>query len=319
MAQAAVTFSTYDAVGLREDLSDLISNISPTDTPFTSNSSVEDCDGTFFEWQTQALAAVDTTNQQIEGDDIGTYAAVTPTVRLGNYTTISRATFMISGTEQVVEKAGRSNERAYQAVLKARELKRDIEAMALANQIAVAGDDSNARKSAGLAAWVKTNVDKGTNGTNPVYTSAATDARSDGVQRPFTETILQSVVKQCWDSGGEPSMVMVGSFCKQALSAFSGIAAQRYMAPDGPTQIVGAADLYISDFGTLSIVPNRFQRARDGWVLDPDLTRIRQLRPYQAQEMARTGDAIKMLFLREWGVQVDNEAGLGLAADLDTS
>lgn len=114
-------------------------------------------------------------------------------------------------------------------------------------------------------------------------------------------------------------MVMVGSFNKQALSAFSGIAAQRYMAPDGPTQIVGAADLYISDFGTLSIVPNRFQRARDGWVLDPDLTRIRQLRPYQAQEMARTGDAIKMLFLREWGVQVDNEAGLGLAADLDTS
>ena len=319
MAQAAVTFSTYDAVGLREDLSDLISNISPTDTPFTSNSSVEDCDGTFFEWQTQALAAVDTTNQQIEGDDIGTYAAVTPTVRLGNYTTISRATFMISGTEQVVEKAGRSNERAYQAVLKARELKRDIEAMALANQIAVAGDDSNARKSAGLAAWVKTNVDMGTNGANPVYTSAATDARSDGVQRPFTETILQSVVKQCWDSGGEPSMVMVGSFNKQALSAFSGIAAQRYMAPDGPTQIVGAADLYISDFGTLSIVPNRFQRARDGWVLDPDLTRIRQLRPYQAQEMARTGDAIKMLFLREWGVQVDNEAGLGLAADLNTS
>ena len=319
MAQASVTFSTYDAVGIREDLSDLISNISPTDTPFTSNIGVEGCEGTFFEWQTQALSAVDTTNAQIEGDDIGTYTAVTPTVRLGNYTSISRATFMISGTEQVVEMAGRSNERAYQAVLKARELKRDIESMALANQIAVAGSDSAARYSAGMGAWLKTNVDKGTNGVNPVYTSAATDARSDGVQRPFTEVILKAVVKSCWDNGGEPNMLMVGSFNKQATSAFSGIAEQRYQAPDGPTQIIGAADIYVSDFGSLSVVPNRFGRARDGWVLDPDLARIRQLRPYQAQEMARTGDAVKMLFIREWGLQVDNEAGLGLAADLNTS
>ena len=244
---AAAPWSGVGITNRLEDSSrsDLISNISPTDTPLTANIGVEECDGTFFEWQSQSLAAVSTTNAAIEGDDIGTYTAVTPTVRLGNYTSISRATFIVSGTDQVVAKAGRSNEKAYQAVLKARELKRDIESMALANQLAVAGSDTAARYSAGLGAWVKTNVDKGTNGVNPVYTSAATNARSDGVQRAFTETIIQNVVKDVWESGGEPSMVMVGSFNKQKLSAFSGIAAQRYMAPDGPTQIIGAADIKV--------------------------------------------------------------------------
>jgi hypothetical protein len=321
MAQLATTFSTYDAVGIREDLSDLISDISPTDTPFQSNIGSAECSNTFFEWQTDALAAASGTNAQIEGDDLGnTYTAVTATTRLGNYTQILRKDFLISGTEQAVTKAGRSDERGYQAARKAKEIKRDWETSLLANNAAVAGDDTTARETGGLVAWIQTNIDSSnTNSVDPVWTSVPTGARSDGEQRAFTETILKAVIKDCWDNGAEPSMIMVGSFNKQALSAFAGIAAQRFMAPGGPTTIIGAADVYVSDFGALSVVPNRFQRARDALVLDPSMARVRVLRGFEVHDMAKTGDGEKYLLTYEAGLQVDNEAGFGLAADLTTS
>ena len=321
MAQLATTFSTYDAAGIREDLSDLISNISPTDTPFMSNIGSESCQNTYFEWQTDSLASASTSNHQIEGDDLGnTYTAVTATTRLGNYTSISRKEFLLSGTEQAVNKAGRASELGYQAAKKARELKRDCEAILLDNNAAVAGNDTTARETGGLTAWLKSNVNSSnTNSVDPVWTSAPTGARSDGVQRAFTETILKDVVKQCWDNGGEPSILMVGSFNKQAVSAFAGIAAQRFQAPTGPTTIIGAADVYVSDFGNLSVVPNRFQRARDGFVIDPSRARLRTLRPYEIHEMARTGDSEKRMMLHEYGLQIDNEAAHGIAADLSTS
>ena len=321
MAQLATTFSTYDAAAIREDLSDLISNISPTDTPFMSNIGSESCQNTYFEWQTDSLASASTSNHQIEGDDLGnTYTAVTATTRLGNYTSISRKEFLLSGTEQAVNKAGRASELGYQAAKKARELKRDCEAILLDNNAAVAGNDTTARETGGLTAWLKSNVNSSnTNSVDPVWTSAPTGARSDGVQRAFTETILKDVVKQCWDNGGEPSILMVGSFNKQAVSAFAGIAAQRFQAPTGPTTIIGAADVYVSDFGNLSVVPNRFQRARDGFVIDPSRARLRTLRPYEINEMARTGDSEKRMMLHEYGLQIDNEAAHGIAADLSTS
>lgn len=320
MAQLATTFSTYDAKGIREDLSDLISNISPTETPFMSNVGSESCSNTYFEWQTDSLASASTTTQ-IEGDDLGnTYTAVSATARLGNYTNISRREFLISGTEQAVNKAGRASEIGYQAAKKARELKRDCEKVLLDNRAAVAGNDTTARVTGGLTAWLKTNVNSSnTNSVDPVWTSAPTGARSDGVQHTFTETILKDVVKKVWDSGGDPSILMVGSFNKQTVSGFAGIAAQRFMAPSGPSTIIGAADVYVSDFGNLSVVPNRFQRARDAFVLDPSRARVRYLRPYEINEMAKTGDGEKRMMLVEYGLQIDNEAAHGIAADLSTS
>lgn len=321
MAQLATTFSSYDVVGDREELSDLISEISPTDTPFQSNIGSASSGNTFFEWQTDALAAA--SNQaQVEGDDLGnTYTAITATTRLGNYTQIQRKDFLISGTEQALNKAGRSDERGYQAAKAARELKRDWETALLDNNAAVAGNDTTARETGGLTAWLKTNVNSSnTNSVDPVWSTVPTGARSDGVQRAFTETILQDVVKQVWDSGGDPSMLMVGSFNKQQVSSFSGIAAQRFMVPDAePGTIIGAADIYVSDFGNLSVVPNRFQRAREAFVLDPGMARVRRLRGFEIHEMGKTGDAEKFLLTHEAGLQVDNEAALGIAADLTTS
>lgn len=321
MAQLSTTFSSYDAQGIREDLSDLISDISPTDTPFQSNIGSETTGNTFFEWQTDSLSAA-ADNAQIEGDDLGnTYTALTATTRLGNYTQILRKDFLISRTEQVVRKAGRSDERGYQAAKAAKELKRDWEKALLDNNAAVAGNDTTARETGGLTAWIKTNIDSSnTNSVDPVWSTAPTGARSDGVARAFTETILKDVVAQCWESGAEPSILMVGSFNKQAVSSFAGIAAQRYMASgQGQSTIVGAADIYLSDFGELAIVPNRFQRARDGHVMDPSKARVRVLDGYQLHEMAKTGDGDKFMITYEAGLQVDNEAGFGLAADLTTS
>lgn len=321
MAQLSTTFSTYDAKGIREDLSDLISDISPTDTPFQSNIGSESTGNTFFEWQTDSLASA-AANAQIEGDDLGnTYTAVTATTRLGNYVQILRKDFLIARTEQVVRKAGRSDERGYQAAKAAKEMKRDWEKALLDNNAAVAGNDTTARETGGLVAWIKTNIDSSnTNSVDPVWTTVPTGARSDGVQRAFTETILKNVVLQCWEAGGEPSILMVGSFNKQAVSAFAGIAEQRYNAQGaGPSTIIGAADVYVSDFGNLAIVPNRFQRGRDGLVIDPSRARVRVLDGYKMHEMAKTGDGDKFMLTYEAGLQIDNEAAFGLAADLTTS
>lgn len=322
MAQLATTFSTYDARGIREDLSDLISDISPTDTPFQSNIGSEPCSNTFFEWQKDALAAAVATNHQIEGDDLGnTYTALTATTRLGNYTQILRKDFLISRTEQVVRKAGRADERGYQAAKAAKELKRDWETSLLANNAAVAGNDTTARETGGLTAWVKSNVNSSnTNSVDPVWTSAPTGARSDGVQEAFTEANLKLVVKAVWEDGGEPSILMVGAFNKQAASAFAGISAWRHnQSGGGAAKIIGAADIYLSDFGELAIVPNRFSRSRDAHVIDPSLARVRVLDGYKLSEMAKTGDGDKYMLTFEAGLQIDNEEGFGLVADLTTS
>lgn len=316
------TFTQYDAKGNRENLTEEISNISPTETPFFSMVGRVKADAVLHEWQTDALAAVDTANKQLEGDDIdsGTYSAATATVRLGNYVQISYKTGLVSATQDAVNKAGRKKEKAYQIVKRGKELKRDMEAIALANQGAAAGDTSTARATGSVLAFIKTNVDKHSGGSNPSYTTVPTGTRSDGTQRAFTETILKNVAQQIWTSGGDLGVLMVGAFNKQAASAFAGIAGQRFNAQGAkPSTIIGAADIYVSDFGNLSVVPNRFMRTRDALFIDPAYAKIMFLRPIQAIDLAKTGDADKFVVITEWGVKVLNEKAHGIAADLTTS
>jgi len=296
MAIASNTFLTYDAKGIREDLSNVIYNISPEETPFVSNIGKGTLANTTFDWQTDALAAA-AANAQLEGDETS-YSAVTATVRLQNYAQISRKSVIISGTEEKVNKAGRRSELAYQIAKKGAELKRDIEFSCLNNQAAVAGDSTTARTTASVQAFLKTNSNKAGDGTDPVYTTIPTDPRNDGTQRAFSETILKDVIQQVWTEGGTPKMLMVGSFNKQAVSAFTGIAGQRFNV-DGakPSTIVAAADIYVSDFGNVSVVANRFLRARDALVLDPEYASIDYLRPMQTMDMAKTGDADKRSML----------------------
>jgi hypothetical protein len=309
------TYTAHSAIGQREDLSDVIYNISPTETPLLNTLARTKATAVYHEWQTDSLAASTTANAAVEGAD-ATSATLAPTTRLGNYTQIVQKTIQVSGTLETVNKAGRKSEKAYQLARASSELKRDIETILCANQGRSAGSSSTARTMGSMLSWIKTNVDKASNGADP--TTIGVSTRSDGTARTFTETLLKTVIAEVYDSGGAPKILMVGTSGKQKVSSFAGIAAQRYMAPaDAPTTIIGAADVYLSDFGSVSVVPNRFMRSRDAFVLDPEYAAVAYLRPFATNELARAGDSDKTQILAELTLEMRNEAAHGLVADLD--
>ena len=322
MAILTTTWTTYPTVGIREELSDVIFNISPQKTPFMSRAAKERVANTYYEWQTDSLAAAVTTNQNKEGDDLaGTYTSPTATVRVANYCEIARKTVSVSGTNDAVNKAGRRSELAYQIQKMGLELRRDMESALLANKGTVTAGTDTARQTAGLGAWIKTNDFVSTSGGSPTYTTGApAAARTDGSQQVFSETNLKAVIKLCYDSGAEPNVIMCGPFNKQKLSTFTGIASTTYdMSTAKPAAIIGSANVYVSDFGTFEVMPNRFQRDRDVWLLDFDFVSVCFLRPFTMEKMAKTGDAENRMLLTEFGLKVKNEAALGLVADCTTS
>lgn len=290
------------------------------ETPFMSNIGRETVTNTLFEFQTDVLAAA-AANAQLEGDDITSFDAVVATVRVQNYCQISRKTIVLSATEEIVNKAGRRSELAYQIAKRSSELKRDQEFNMLQNTAANAGSTTTARVTGSLLAFLKTNTSVGTGGANPSYTTLPNATRTDGTQRAFTEVILKDVIQKVWSSGGFPKILMVGPVNKQRVSGFSGIASSRFNIDGGakPATLIGAVDIYVSDFGNVSVVPNRFQRERDALVLDPDYAKMVVLRPYQQIDLAKTGDSDKKLLLVEFGLKVTAEDAHGIAADLTTT
>ena len=313
MAQPTNTFDTYDSVGEREDLSDVIYSISPTDTPFISSAAKTRATAVLHEWQTDALAAASTSNAVIEGDE-ATLDAVSPTTRLSNSSQIMDKTVVITGTQEAVDKAGRASEIAYQIAKKAKELKRDMEATITGNQAEVAGDASTARKLGSLGAWVASNDDFGAGGASG---SVGNTARTDGTQRAFTEASLKTVIKNVWNAGGDPSMIMVGPFNKQKLSGFTGNSTRFDAGADAT--LYTSVDVYASDFGQLQVVPNRFSRDRDAYVLDMNYWGIAFLRDFTMHELSKTGDSEKRQLLVEATLESRNEGASGMVADLTTS
>jgi len=324
MAIVANTFTRYGAQGLRESLSDVIYDITPMETPGVSAAGRMSVNQTLFEWQTDALGATDTGNAHLEGDDIASYPAVVPTVRVGNYTQISRKLVIISGTLDKVNKAGRASELAYQVSRRGREMKRDMEAILFENLGGDAGGTATARQTATLGAWLKSNVSLAGDGGDPVYTSGVPSAaRTDGTQRALTETIFKAVPQSMWENGANVDAVT--AFCgpvnKQKISAFSGVVTRNFDISNTPrpTAVIAAVDVYISDFGAVRIMPNRFMRERDLYFFDPEYVSVAVLRPFGITELAKTGDAEKRMLLQEWGIRVTQEAGLGAIFDLTTT
>lgn len=321
MAVTSNTFQTYASKGIREDLSDIISRVAQEETPFISNAGKESVNNSTFEWQTQALAAPDLNNAFVEGDQVDSFDAVTATARIANYTQIMRKTFLISNTEEKVNKAGRDSEIAYQKVLKGIELKRDAESILLSNQGGAIGNGTTTpRKTASVQAYITSNVSMGATGANPAAPNPVpTAGRTDGTQRAFTETLLKGVLQSMFRNGAKTDLLMVGPFNKQTASTFAGIAQNRTETGKKAATIVGAADVYLSDFGPLSIVPNAFMRERDALLVDTDYVSIATLRPYTCTELALNGDARRFMAIAEWGLKVKNERGLGIVADLLTA
>ena len=314
MAQPTNTFDTYDSVGEREDLSDVIYSISPTDTPFLSSAAKTQATAVLHEWQTDSLASAVTNNAVIEGDE-ATLDASTATTRLSNSTQIMDKTVVITGTQESVDKAGRASEIAYQIAKKAKELKRDMEATITGNIAEVTGGSGTARKMGTLGSWVVTNDDMASDGASGA--GAGNAAHTDGTQRAFTEAQLKSVIKSVWNAGGDPSMVMCGPFNKQKLSGFTGNSTRFDAGADAT--LYTSVDVYASDFGQLQVVPNRFSRDRDAYVLDMEYWGIAFLRDFSMHELAKTGDSEKRQLLVEATLESRNEGASGLVADLTTS
>jgi len=311
MAAPTNTLQTYQAVGNREDLTNVIYRIAPTDTPFMSGIGKNKAKNTLHEWQTQDLAAA-SNNAQVEGDDAVADPA-TPTVRLNNRTQISRKTVIVSGTqEEGMDPAGRKNELAYQISLKGLELKRDMETALTQNTTTVTGSSTVARQLRGLEGWVATNNDLGATGVAPNYNTNT--APTDGAQRAFTEAQLKNVIQLSWAQGGKPNMLMLGGTQKQTFSTFNGSSTRFDKGED--MSVTAAVDFYVSDFGTIKAVPNRFQRARTAFVLETGRWKVSYLRPMRTKKLGDTGDSTKSLLITEYTLEAGQEKSGGAVRDL---
>ena len=294
------TLDTYSTVGIREDLQDAIYDISPTTTPFMSTVGRTKAKATVHEWQTDSLSDVNLANAQVEGAD-AVSPTLTSTTMNQNWTQISDKVVQVSTTDDVVDKAGRTTETAYQLAKASSELKRDMESILLSDQVGGAGTSSTARTLKGIQTWLTTNV----------------VTAGDGADTAFTEANLNEAVLEAYNEGGEPSMLLVSPVNKQAVSKFAGIAEQRFQAPSNkPTTIVATADIYMSDFGTLSVVPDRFLDNSAALVLDPSMASVAYLRPFKKTKLAKTGDSEKYMMNVEYTLVVKNEAAHAMINDI---
>ena len=325
MAIAANTSLTYGAVAIREELSDVIYNIAPMDTPFMSGCSKQTADNTFFEWQVDTISA-GSANRKIEGDnDIGADARVLPT-RLGNYCQISQYVNQTSGTDQMMNYAGHGKNQAYQLAKNGKRMKRDMESMLTQNIIRNQGDATEARATAGVPAWLNTShVAGGSGGSASAGATGQTAMVNNTSTAAASEVNIKAVIKKCYDAGGSPDMMLVPSNVKQTISGLTQSVSELRTAAnkEAPASVVAAIDVYVSDFGTFRIVPDR-NLAADGpgsvaaniFFLDMDFWAIAWLRPFQTVDLAKTGDSVKQLLLAEYGLVSKNEKASGILASV---
>lgn len=321
MTLATSAFTTFTAIGNREDLSNVISRIDPTETPFYSGIDRASAHATLHEFQTQALAAASTSNAQLEGDDSYAADAATATVRLGNVCQISRKTPRVTGTQQAVKHAGRGNEFTYQTMLKGLELKRDIEAILTgANQAKVTGNSSTAPKVADVLSWIKSNTVKGGGtGADPTAADGTSFRVDSGTQRAFVENDLKLALKLAYIAGGRPTTILMGAFNKQAFSMFTGRGTP--MENQEKKKVTAAVDVYVSDFGTLKAVPDLFMRTRDVLVLEMDKWAYAPLpgRNFLSFNLAKTGDSDAKTVLSQYTLEARNEKANAGIFDLTSS
>lgn len=312
MAQPTNTFDSYAAIGNREDLQDKIYMVSPEKTPVVSSIRRFTATQRLHEWQRDSLATPNKDNAVIEGDD-RTGTALTATSRVANTVQLFDKVAVVSGTQEKTKSAGRGSEMKYQISKKMVELKRDIEAMVLSDNVAVAGNSTTARKSAGLGAMVYTNISHGGAGATPAHTSGlATTAQTAGTNRAFTETLLKTVSQATYTASGEfPSLISLTPSHKGTFSGFAGIAGNRYQVAKGKQGvIVGGADVYMSDFGELTAVPNYVQATANAttvFVLNPEYMGIAYLGGFKSEPLAKTGHTEKELVSAEACLVVTSE------------
>ena len=318
MAQPTNTFDSYDAVGIREDLKDVIYNISPEETPFYTKSRKTTARNTLVEWQTDSLRA-SAANAHIEGDAT-TANARSATTRLGNYTQIFKNAVVVPDTDDGLDKAGRAKEIAYQTLKIAKEQKLDIEKALFDNNARVAGNSSTARELAGAPSWLVTNVDfqSGNSGANP--TGDGTDARTDdGTPTAFSQTKFDTVMQSIWENGGKPDTVYLSAFQMNKALGFTGNNNQRSSVQAGDERVVKSLAVYVTPWGTVEFMPSRENRSRDVFIMQDDMWEVAVLRPTKNVALAKTGDNTSRQVVTELTLCAKNEAANGIIADNTTS
>lgn len=327
MAVPSNTVLTPGITGIREDLADAIYDISPTKTPFLSMAPRGKARARYVEWQIDSLRAA-TTNAHIEGDD-STASARTATTRPGNRVQILKEVIAVSGTTEAVDKAGRRSEMAYQLQKASKEAKRDLEKALTGNSGTTSGSTTTAATMAGMESWLTSNIVYAAaqgGATTPGYSSSAVAAPVDPTATgALTESNMRSLVLSCYQAGGEPDVMLLGPVNKQRASQnFAGIATlYRDTAPKmGPASIIGAADVYVSDFsgnGGIKIVADLFSREQTALLVDFDYVEVAYLRPWMTEQLAKTGDSEKRHLLTECTLVVRNQAAHGKIVGLTTS
>jgi hypothetical protein len=320
MAQPTNTFDRYDVnSSVREDLIDKIFNTSPEETPVTSGLGKSTATNTYHEWQRDSLAAANKDNALIDGDDFAGQA-LTGTERIGNYCQIFSKQPVVSRRADIVNKAGQKTAMAYQTAKMMKEMKRDMEAAVLSSNVAVAGNSTTASKLAGLGAMIYTNISSGAGGSTPAHTSgAATVAPTAGTPRAFTETLLKTVVQAAYtNSGMIPRQVVMSPNHKTLFSAFTGIAVNRYqVGKKEQGRIIGGADVYMSDFGELEIVPHYIMSgSTQVFGVNPEYANMAFLDGFKPKEIGDTGDSKKKLITADVTLRLDAEKAMFKIADL---
>lgn len=309
MPKVTNSFTTYSAQANREDLSSVIANIDPFDTPVQSAIGRRTVSNRIFDWQTESLPAVSTT-AQLEGFELSRSAA-TPTVRVSNVAQIMSRDATVSGSQEAADAAGKRSEMAHQMALMSKALKRDVESALCSKQPRNDGSDTVARQTRALEHWITTNVAYGTNGANA---ASATAELTDGTLRNLTETMFNDRLEAAYTNGAEPTIAVVGPSIKRKVSAFTGRSGSEVSVGKG--EVVNSVSIYRSDFGDIKIVPSRWTRARTLFLLDPEYAKVAYYRSYQTTDIARVGDAETKMILVELGLEVSNEKAHAKIADI---
>lgn len=317
MAAPTNTVTTVNNIGIREDLENDIYRIAPEKTPFTSNIGTTKASSTYHEWQTEDIEAVDTSNFQLEGDDVGTLDGARLSTRVGNYTQIFRKSGAVAGTQEAVSLAGRADEMDRQKMLAGLALKRDVEARMIGNYASNAQSGGTPRKLGGALAWITSNDSRGATGSDGGFSGGTVAAATPGTQRTFTEVLVKSVLATAFGNGAMFSQAYMSGTHKQQFSGFTGIADIRSnVSGKSQATIHGAADVYVSDFGAITLIPHPYGLTRDCLFIDPSMVAVGTLRATSSKALASAGDNEKFLLTCEKTLVVRNQRGLGVAADL---
>jgi hypothetical protein len=271
----------------------------------------------YHEWQTENLATPNPANAALEGDDIATLDAPNNTTRVGNYCQIFRKTLGVSRTQEVVDKAGRKSEVNRQKIRKGIELRRDMEARMIGNYASIAEAGATPRGTAGVLAWLTSNVSRGASGASGGFAAGVVSAATNGTQRTLTEALLKAAWASAFANGANPSIALMGPVQKQQFSAFTGIADIRAEVK-GREQatIIAGAEVYVGDFGQLMLVPHPYGLTRDLVAIDPEYAAVATLDGFKTDDLAKTGDSQKQIMTHEAAFECANEKAHFVIADL---